>query len=90
MEVFLYSGKIDKSSGKRNIPRTLVLTHLCIVNVKQYKMNTKNKSIFNLIEIFRQGKQRISRAINAKAHCDQRSHHDFYCDAERPFIQDQK
>ncbi len=45
-----------------------------------------NKSIFNLIEIFSQGKRKIVNTLNAKAHCDQRSHHDFYCDAETPRI----
>lgn len=49
-----------------------------------------NKSIFNLIEIFRQGKKQIARTINPKIHCEQRSLHDFYCDTERPFIQTKK
>ncbi|SEM20035.1 hypothetical protein SAMN04487910_4413 [Aquimarina amphilecti] len=53
-------------------------------------MIVNNKSIFNLIEIFRQGKRKIVNTLNAKAHCDQRSHHDFYCDVERPFISTQK
>ncbi len=53
-------------------------------------MITNNKSIFNLIEIFRQGKRKIVNTLNAKAHCDQRSHHDFYCDVERPFISTRK
>lgn len=51
---------------------------------------TNNKSVFNLIEIFRQGKRKIIPLIDAKTHCDQNNHHDFYCDAERPFIQIQK
>ncbi len=49
-------------------------------------MITNNKSIFNLIEIFRQGKRKIVNTLNIKSHCDQRSHHDFYCDAETPHI----
>ena len=48
-------------------------------------MKANNKSIFNLIEIFSQGKRKIVKLTN-KMHCDQSSHHDFYCTAERPFI----
>ncbi len=50
-------------------------------------MNIQNKSIFNLIEIFRQGKRKVINSIHAKTHCEQKGIHDFYCDIERPFIQ---
>jgi len=53
-------------------------------------MIVNNKSIFNLIEIFRQGKRKITNNLNPKKHCDQKGLHDFYCDIERPFIQSQK
>ena len=53
-------------------------------------MKMKNKSIFNLIEIFSQRRKQIMKKISRKAHCDQRSHHDFYCDTEKPFIQLEK
>ncbi len=49
-------------------------------------METNNTSIFNLIEIFRQGKKQIINSINPKTHCEQKSIHDFYCDAEKPFV----
>jgi hypothetical protein len=49
-------------------------------------MNAQIKSIFNLIEIFRQTKKSSSESINAVSHCEQEQHHDFYCDAEKPFI----
>ncbi len=46
----------------------------------------KNKSIFNLIAVFSQRRKQIINSISPKTHCDQRSHHDFYCDTEKPFI----
>ncbi len=49
-------------------------------------MRIQNKSIFNLIEIFRQGKKQIINSINTKKHCEQKAIHDFYCDAEKPYI----
>jgi len=53
-------------------------------------MIINNKSIFNLIEIFRQEKKEITRTINPKTHCDQKGLHDFYCDVERPYVHIQK
>lgn len=50
---------------------------------------TKNKSIFNLIEIFRQGKRQIMTSLITKKHCEQKGIHDFYCDAEKPFVKNQ-
>ncbi len=49
-------------------------------------MMIKNKSIFNLIEIFRSSPKKILNTITAKTHCEQRHIHDYYCDAEKPFI----
>jgi hypothetical protein len=49
-------------------------------------MKTKVKSIFNLIEIFRQPRKSHPQTLNARMHCEEKHHHDFYCDAERPFI----
>ncbi len=49
-------------------------------------MKTQIKSLFNLIEIFRNSKNSIISPINAQLHCEQKYHHDFYCDAEKPFI----
>ncbi|MDN3665139.1 hypothetical protein ACFFU1_02780 [Algibacter miyuki] len=49
-------------------------------------MNTKNISIFNLIEIFRGNRKPVLNTISPKTHCEQNSLHDFYCDAEKPYI----
>lgn len=49
-------------------------------------MKTKIKSIFNLIEIFTQSKKLTINTVNLENHCEQKHHHDFYCDAEKPFI----
>ncbi|MFS4468923.1 hypothetical protein [Maribacter sp. 2210JD10-5] len=49
-------------------------------------MKTKIKSIFNLIEIFRRPQGQVLNRIIPKEHCEQKHHHDFYCDAEKPFI----
>jgi len=50
-------------------------------------MKTDNRSIFNLIEIFRQGKGKIANTINLEKHCEEKGIHDFYCDVEKPFVQ---
>ncbi|WP_248724699.1 hypothetical protein [Seonamhaeicola sp. ML3] len=50
-------------------------------------MNLKHKSIFNLIEIFRgNSNPSLIKRLSTKTHCEQKHHHDFYCDMERPFI----
>ncbi|QLG45489.1 hypothetical protein [Costertonia aggregata] len=49
-------------------------------------MKAKHTSIFNLIEIFRQTKRSTANTISPETHCEQKHHHDFYCDAEKPFI----
>ena len=49
-------------------------------------MKAKEKSIFNLIEIFRTVKRPAPQPIISEAHCEQKHHHDFYCDAEKPFV----
>ncbi|WP_157491755.1 hypothetical protein [Maribacter thermophilus] len=49
-------------------------------------MKTHIKSIFNLIEIFGQSKKEVKTTLSAKTHCEQKHHHDFYCDAEKPYI----
>ncbi|MDT0555395.1 hypothetical protein [Patiriisocius hiemis] len=49
-------------------------------------MKHTHKSIFNLIEIFRKGKTRVIKTINLASHCESRSLHDYYCDAEKPHI----
>ncbi|MBC3758367.1 hypothetical protein H7U19_08130 [Hyunsoonleella sp. SJ7] len=49
-------------------------------------MNLKHVSIFNLIEIFRGKRKSIVNTISPKTHCEQKHIHDFYCDAEMPYI----
>lgn len=50
-------------------------------------MNLIHTSIFNLIEIFRTEKKSKQQTVLATDHCEKKYHHDFYCDAEKPFIQ---
>ncbi|WP_299781538.1 hypothetical protein [uncultured Formosa sp.] len=49
-------------------------------------MKLKNISIFNLIEIFTNNKKVAVNTISTQTHCDQKHIHDFYCDAENPYI----
>ena len=49
-------------------------------------MNATRKSLFNLIEIFRRNGNPIKEMRLAEDHCDKKHHHDFYCDAEKPFV----
>lgn len=49
-------------------------------------MNAQIKSIFNLIEIFSSSRKSGAENLNIASHCEQEQHHEFYCDAEKPFI----
>ncbi|MEL6977027.1 MAG: hypothetical protein AAGL29_16840 [Bacteroidota bacterium] len=49
-------------------------------------MHATEKSIFNLIEIFSSNRKVERDTVLPKTHCDQKHHHDFYCDAEKPFV----
>ncbi|NAY91810.1 hypothetical protein GTQ34_07770 [Muricauda sp. JGD-17] len=49
-------------------------------------MKRIEKSIFSLIEVFRFTPKTASNTLIASNHCEQKYHHDFYCDAEKPFI----
>ncbi|SNY94834.1 hypothetical protein SAMN06265377_0494 [Flagellimonas pacifica] len=49
-------------------------------------MKAIEKSIFNLIEIFRTSKKSADQAVIPASHCEQKHHHDFYCDTEKPFV----
>ncbi|NJX14138.1 hypothetical protein ABI125_01845 [Tamlana crocina] len=53
-------------------------------------MNLKHTSIFNLIEIFRGKATSIVNTISPKTHCEQKHIHDFYCDAEMPYVETNK
>lgn len=53
-------------------------------------MNTVQKSLFNLIAVFRTSRKTKVETITATEHCDKKYHHDFYCDAEQPFIREFK
>lgn len=63
-----------------------MLSHICTVIKNNDKMEKRNISIFNLIEIFSKAEKNIIKTKDSKTHCEQKYHHDFYCDAERPFI----
>ena len=47
-------------------------------------MKIKNKSIFNLIEIFRSSPKRILKTVDPDSHCEHKQLHDYYCDAQKP------
>jgi len=49
-------------------------------------MNALPKSIFNLIEIFRTSPKGAVETISTDTNCEQKHHHDFYCDIEKPFV----
>lgn len=49
-------------------------------------MNSKHKSIFNLIEIFKGKRRQVLNTISPKTHCEQNHISDFYCDAEKPYV----
>ncbi|AWX44343.1 hypothetical protein HME9304_01343 [Flagellimonas maritima] len=49
-------------------------------------MKALEKSVFNLIEIFASTKKQLAQPAIPADHCEQKHHHDFYCDAEKPFI----
>ncbi|NVN17193.1 hypothetical protein GUA46_02480 [Muricauda sp. HICW] len=50
-------------------------------------MKSTERSIFNLIEIFRTSQKTEVKTATVAEHCEQKYHHDFYCDAEQPFVQ---
>lgn len=45
----------------------------------QHTLNT-------LISIFGQNRKVPSTSLNSAVHCEQRQLHDYYCDAEKPYI----
>jgi len=45
-------------------------------------MKTTHTSIFNLINIFRQEKK-VENNLDKVQHCEEKSIHDYYCDAEK-------
>ncbi len=49
-------------------------------------MNLKHVSIFNLIKIFSNNRKPVLNTITPQTHCEQKHIHDFYCDAERPYL----
>ena len=46
-------------------------------------MKEQEKSIFNLIEIFRKPRIIGVKSISVKEHCDQKGLHDFYCSSHQ-------
>lgn len=45
-------------------------------------MKSPHTSIFNLIEIFRKGSQKLAQKLNVQRHCSQHQLHDYYCDSK--------
>jgi len=49
-------------------------------------MKSSHTSIFNLIEIFRKGSQKLAQKLaqklNVQRHCSQHQLHDYYCDSK--------
>ena len=46
----------------------------------------KNNSLFKLIHLFGRPSTAAIVNVDPTIHCEQNSHHDFYCDAEKPYI----
>lgn len=49
-------------------------------------MKMAQQSIFNLIEIFRNSRKATDKTLVVASHCEQKYHHDFYCDAENHLV----
>lgn len=45
------------------------------------------RPIFNLIEIFRTTRKSVTEEVVSGSHCEEKYHHDFYCDQEKPFVE---
>lgn len=45
-----------------------------------------NSKMLNLLRYFGKTKVKVLNTISAKTHCETKSLHDFYCDAEQPFV----
>ena len=46
----------------------------------------KDNFLFQLIHLFGRQESTTSKLVDPVKHCAQNGHHDFYCDAERPYI----
>ena len=46
----------------------------------------KDNLLFNLIHLLGRPQTATVKPVDTAQHCEQNGHHDFYCDAERPFI----
>ncbi|NRA91930.1 MAG: hypothetical protein HRU26_04470 [Psychroserpens sp.] len=49
-------------------------------------MTATNKSLFNLIEIFRSSRKKSVTLIVSVTHCEHKQLHDYYCDAEKQHV----
>lgn len=45
-----------------------------------------NNFLFNLIRLYSRPANPEFKMVDPVKHCEQNGHHDFYCDAERPYI----
>lgn len=48
-----------------------------------------NSKMLNLLRTFGLKKKIVLQTISPKTHCDHKSIHDYYCDAEQPFVSKQ-
>ena len=46
----------------------------------------KDNFLFKLIHLMGRPETAAAKLVDPVKHCEQNSHHDFYCDAERPYI----
>ena len=45
------------------------------------------KMFFNIVELFVKTRSQAVQTISSESHFDRKNHYDFYCAAEKPFIQ---
>ncbi|NHF61399.1 hypothetical protein FK220_018745 [Flavobacteriaceae bacterium TP-CH-4] len=49
-------------------------------------METTHTSIFNLITVFAKPSPKVATKGITTTDCETKYHHDYYCDAEKPFF----
>lgn len=49
-------------------------------------MRLEHISIFHLIKLFSSGSKKLRATLNTESHCEHKALHDYYCDAEKPYL----
>jgi len=49
-------------------------------------MQTIYKFISELLQVLKQGNMPATHTVNTMSNCSEETPHDFYCDAEKPFV----